>query len=359
MEILLFRTALAPCLVLLVSLAARRIGPRLGGRLLGAPTTSGPFLAVLCLGSGAGAAAHAAHGSAAGQLSVTAFCFSYGRLAPRRRPASALVLSLACVALAGAVETSCGDDVVLPAALALLLVLAGVPAARVRAAETDAETDAPETVSAPESAPGKPNPLSRRAIAARMAVSGTLVLTSVTVARIAGPFAGGMLSALPVLLAVMAPALHRGSGPAAAADLLRGALASAAGTIAFLLVLCVALVPCGAFAAFALALGGLAGTDLLVSRATGRAAAAGRKRSVTDRSTDRRAMRGAPVYFVGIGLVSRHGRLSSGGCAPITARGAAKPAARGGPGRPRRNESADLLPGTRPNPPCPPGRWTR
>lgn len=264
MEILLLRIAFAPLLVLLVSLVARRVGPRLGGRLLGAPTTSGPFLAVLCVGSGTGAAANAAHGSAAGQLSVACFCFTYGRIAPRRRPAQTLVLALAAVTLAGAVEILCGDDVLVTAVPALVLILLNVPSLPTRRA--------PRPELGPESEPG-PTPLSNRAIGARMVLSGVLVLTSVTVARAAGPFAGGMLSALPVLLAVMAPALHRTSGAVAAADLVCGALTSGAATIAFLLVLCAALVPLGAPAAFALAVLALAAADLAVRRTAGLATA--------------------------------------------------------------------------------------
>ena len=260
MEILLFRTALAPCLVLLVSLVARRVGPHPGGRLLGAPTTSGPFLAVLCAGSGTTAAAHAAHGSVAGQLSVACFCFTYGRLAPRRDPVRTLLLSLSVVAVAAGVEVLCGGDEWPAAALALLLVLVNLP------------TPAPASAPAGPAVPPAPDSLRWQAIAGRMAVSGTLVLTSVTVARVAGPFLGGLLSALPVLLAVMAPSLHRGSGAAAAVALLRGALTSAAGTLAFLLVLCVALVPLGAPGAFALALAALTAADRLVRRATVRPA---------------------------------------------------------------------------------------
>jgi hypothetical protein len=358
MEILLFRTALAPCLVLLVSLVARRLGPRFGGRLLGAPTTSGPFLAVLCLGSDADAASHAAHGSVAAQLSVVVFSFTYGRLAPRCRPAPTLVVSLACVGIAGAVEVLCGGDVLITAVLTLLLIKVNVPK------PVPAQSPAPVPALPPDAAPASvlapaPKPLSRRAIAVRMMLSGIVVLASLDVAHVAGPFVGGMISAMPVLLAVMAPALHRGSGPAAATELLRGALTSAAGTIAFLLVLCVALVPCGPVAAFALALPAFAATDALVSRATVRAGGNGVAHDGNRPAADRRAWRGWPVYFVRIGLVPRRGRPSSGGPAHTAACGASKPAASGGPGRPRLIQSADLFPGTRPVPPCPPGRWTR
>jgi hypothetical protein len=272
MEILLFRTALAPCLVLLVSLVARRVGPRLGGRLLGAPTTSGPFLAVLCLGSGTGAAENAAHGSAAGQLSVACFCFSYGRLAAHLRPAVTLALSLGAVAAAGVVEMLSSGAVAITAVLALALVLLNLPSLH-RPPHPDSHQDShplPHPTTSPSPTPAddrpQPNPLRWQAIALRMALSATLVLGCIGLAGVAGPFAGGLLSALPVLLAVMAPALHRSSGPAAAADLVRGALTSCGGTLAFLLVLCVALVPLGAPTAFGPALAALAAADLLVRR---------------------------------------------------------------------------------------------
>lgn len=279
MEILLLRTALAPCLVLLVSLVARRVGPHRGGRLLGAPTTSGPFILVLCLGSGTATAAHAAHGSIAGQLSVACFCSTYGRIAVRRRPLTTLPLALAAVAAAAGLEVVCGDDVWPAFGLALVLVLINLPqpmpqpTPRPQGTSQPTPTPRPQPTPPPSSSapvPGRPAPdsLSWRAIAGRMAVSGTLVFTSVAVARAAGPFLGGLLSALPVLISVMAPSLHRSGGPGAAVALLRGALTSVAGTLAFLLVLGTALVPLGAPAAFALALAALAAADRLARRAT-------------------------------------------------------------------------------------------
>lgn len=288
MEMLLFRTCLAPLLVLAVSLVARNLGPRWGGRLLGAPTTSGPFLVVLCLGSGERATESAAHGSVAGQLSVACFCFVYGRLAGRRQPLHALLLSLATVAVAGVFEMLCGSDEWLTAAPALVLILINLPAATASMAEDD---DA------------APNPLRWQAIAVRMAISGTIVCASVGVAGIAGPFIGGLLCALPVLLTVMAPSLHRTCGADAAIELLRGALTSGAGTLAFLLVLCLAPVPLGAPGAFALALAALAAADRLARRATVRPAGrtAGRGPSVrtwpnaADRPTLRAIAHSSPV----------------------------------------------------------------
>jgi len=248
MEILLFRAVLAPCVVLLVSLAARRIGPRAGGRLLGAPTTTGPFLLLVALSDGPKAAAGSVPGCVAGQTAVAGFCLGYGRLAPR--PAWTLAAALACAAAAGLAAAGLGAashaGIWSAAALDVTLVVAGLLTWHAPAA-TDQPSDTPR----------------RWEIPARMAISGVTVLLAVTVAQAAGPFVGGVLSSLPILLTVMAPSIRRSAGAPAAAQFARGALASGPATIAFLLVLDAALEPLGALTTFPLALAALALTDQL------------------------------------------------------------------------------------------------
>lgn len=234
MEILLFRAALAPLLVLLVSITGRRLGPRLGGRLLGAPTTTGPFLFVLSLSAGTSTAAGAAHGTAAGQLTFTCFCLAYGRLALGRRPLSTLAAALSCAAVAILVATVL-DNVLLTAALSALLITAGLL-----------------TWPAPSRRQPSQPPARRWEIPTRMLISAVMVLAATEVAVTAGPFVGGIASSLPVLLAVMGPSAHRTSD-VLASEMMHGALISCLATISFLTVLALTLVPLG-FAAFPLAL---------------------------------------------------------------------------------------------------------
>lgn len=260
MEILLFRAVLAPCVVLLVSLAARRIGPRAGGRLLGTPTTTGPFLLLVALGEGTKAAAGSVPGCVAGQAAVAGFCLGYGTLAPRLRPALTLAAALAGAAAAGLAAASCTE--IWAAVLDLTLVTAGLLAWHAPATRktSDQPSDTPR----------------RWEIPARMAISGVTVLLAVTIAQAAGPFVGGVLSSLPILITIMAPSIHRSAGPAAAAQLTRGALASGPATIAFLLVLDATLEPLGTVAAFPLALAALAAlalTDQLTRLSPPRSAA--------------------------------------------------------------------------------------
>ncbi|MFG2957423.1 hypothetical protein ACGF5O_27320 [Streptomyces sp. NPDC048291] len=224
MEILL-RTALAPCLVLLVSVVARRSGPRLGGLLLGVPMTSVPFAMLVWLDAGSGAAARAARGLAAAQLAVACFCLAYGRLATALRPARALAVALTATAVAAVAAATC-PNVWLTAVGALALTCAGL-----------ATWPPPPPAGRPVSRRARPG----REIGTRMAVSAVTVPLAMTAARVLGPFAAGVLAAFPVLLAVMAPATHRATGPQAAAVMMRAALTVVPGTLTFLLLLSAAL----------------------------------------------------------------------------------------------------------------------
>ncbi|MFJ5309563.1 hypothetical protein [Streptomyces sp. NPDC088350] len=249
MEILLFRVALAPSVVLLASVLARRLGPRFGGQLLGAPTTTGPFLALMCLTSGHRAAAVAALGAVTGQLVVVCFALAYGRLAPRVRPRRALGAALVASGAAAALGVAV-DDAWLTAALAGAVIAAGLwtwpgPGAEARAPRREGRWELP----------------------VRMAVSAAAVTAALAASQALGPTPGGMLSSLPVLLAVVAPGLHRSTGPRAAVELTHGALTAAAGSTAFLLVLAAALGPFGAPAAFLPAVAGMVLTNGLLGAA--------------------------------------------------------------------------------------------
>jgi hypothetical protein len=233
MEVVLARAALAPLLVLGVSLAARNAGPTRGGRLLGAPTSTGPFLLLVCLDSGTTTAARAAHGCVTGQLVVVCFCLAYGRLARRFRPVGALLGALG-FATTGAVAGAVCPNIWLTALLSLTVTGAGL--------RTWPGVTTTPTPRAPH-APSWEIPL-------RMTLAAATVLGAAGVAGASGPFLGGVLSSLPVLLVVMTPSTHRTAGHAAAAAMSRAAMTSAGGTLGFLLTLAVTLVPCGIPLAF-------------------------------------------------------------------------------------------------------------
>ncbi|WP_151772367.1 hypothetical protein [Streptomyces abyssomicinicus] len=247
MEVVLARTALAPLLVLGVSLAARRSGPATGGRLMGAPTSTGPFLLLVCLESGTASASRAAHGCVTGQLVVVCFCLAYGRLAHRFPPVGTLLGALG-IAAVGAVAGTLSGNVWLTALLSVTVTVAGLltwPPATTRARAL-------------------PDPSWE--ILVRMTLAALTVFCAAGVARAAGPFLGGVLSSLPMLLMVMTPSAHRAGGATAAAAVSRAAMTSAGGTLAFLLTVAAALVPCGTALAMLLGLAAMTLVDQLIRR---------------------------------------------------------------------------------------------
>ena len=196
---------------------------------------------MLCVSAGTPTAAGAAHGSAAGQLTVTCFCLAYGRFAPGRRPLSTLAAALTCSALAALVATLIGN-ILMTAALSALLVTAGLLT----------WPDSPKS-------PPRQDAARQWELPARMAISAAMVIGSTEVAMAAGPFLGGIASSLPVLLAIMGPSAHRTSD-AVAGEMMHGALISCLATISFLTVLALTLKPLG-YAAFPLAFAALVLTD--------------------------------------------------------------------------------------------------
>jgi hypothetical protein len=235
-ELLLLRLAITPTLVGLVALVQRRFGDRLGGRLVGFPLTTAPFLLVLCLTHGAALTAAAAHGVVVGQISVVLFCLTYARLAPYVRPWVALAISLvggtSCVlGLATVASTWAAAAIVLTFIGIALLTWPVVPTGAVAVARTESRWETP----------------------LRMTMAGTVVAALTGAARILGPELAGVLSTAPVLLSVLTPTTHRAAGSPAARLLLRGAVTSMPASVMFSAVLESALTRVGTFPAFLLA----------------------------------------------------------------------------------------------------------
>ncbi|MFI5612885.1 hypothetical protein [Amycolatopsis sp. NPDC051903] len=234
--------------VLLVTVAQRRYGHRLGGRLTGFPTTTFPFLIVLVTSDGAGAAAQAARGMIAGQLVVAAFCLGYGRLGRRlRNPAAAVAVALGVAAGAFSIATELRSPWT-AAGLTGAVVLAGLVAW--------------PPVSGSDVAGRTP----RWEMPVRVGAAAAVVTALAVLARLLGPHLAGLLSCTPVVLSILAPTTHRGSGFAAAETLVRSALRSLPATLAFAVVTALCVVPLGPWVAFGLAGAALFATDQLVGR---------------------------------------------------------------------------------------------
>jgi hypothetical protein len=236
---MLIELLIAPALVAVATLVARRWGPRAGGVVSAFPAIVGPVLLILALARGSSFAARAANGTLLGLVSLAAFALAYGRLARGngwRVCAAAGWLAAAIAALGvGAAAGRAGSPVgLVVASTALAAACRALPAVALVPA-----------LSRPR----------RGEIPLRMASVALLVALLSAAAGRLGAVAGGMLAALPVLACVLAVFTHREHGGPQAIALLRGMLAGMASFVLFCQVIALAIVPFGIAAAFAGATG--------------------------------------------------------------------------------------------------------
>ena len=224
---ILLRICLTPVAFALVSKAQTRFGDWIGGRLIGLPLTTGPFLLTVCMTTSRTTAAHAAAGVTSGQMAVVGFCSAYAWTARRMRPLRATVTSLGIALamvfvlsmVAGTWSAATAVWVVIATSLALW------PWAR-------HEPAAPADTGAGAELPGTPAPMLQRAL-----ISTFVVATMSTLVPILGARPAGVITSAPVLLSIILPSTHRQSGAGGAAAVARGTIVSMAATVAFSAVL--------------------------------------------------------------------------------------------------------------------------
>ncbi|MEI8055931.1 MAG: hypothetical protein WCI29_00890 [Actinomycetes bacterium] len=242
MALLILRFTLAPLTIFIATMVQRRWGHESGGRVVGLPLTTGPFLVLVALIDGPASTSTAAHGVVAGQVAVILFCATYAHLARRIRPLLAVPGSLA-VALVGVALLS---QVRYP--LVVLAVVLGVAALAITtwpAAFGDAGDE-------PEPLPWE--------LPVRLAAAGLIVGTLTVITSVVTPFVAGTLATMPVILSVLAPTTHIRSGIDAASSLLRGTVRSVPGNLMFASVVSWLIQPLG-WIAFVLGLGALVVMD--------------------------------------------------------------------------------------------------
>jgi hypothetical protein len=124
--LLLLRVTLAPLLILAGSLAQRRWGQAVGGRLISLPLTSLPLLMLLSLSDGSAFASSAAGAALAAGVAQSAWCLAYALTAHRCRPAVALSLATTAFALVCVVIDRFPVPTLVAAGLAAVSILAAL-----------------------------------------------------------------------------------------------------------------------------------------------------------------------------------------------------------------------------------------
>ncbi len=232
---LLLKIAVPPVLVALMSLAARRWGPTVGGLIMGLPWMTGPVLLFLALDKGPDFAVRAAVGTQMAVWSMCGFILAFG-IVSARAPwwaslAAALVAFFASAWALGDVDVGLFGSALIAASLLIgtFLVL-----------------PKPRTDAAPDALPWWDIP-------ARMVCTFLLVAAIMLSADRLGGRLSGTVSSYPVILTVIGSFTHHQWGRDALLRVLRGISLSLLSFVAFFLVVGGLIHQLGAIAAYAVA----------------------------------------------------------------------------------------------------------
>jgi hypothetical protein len=201
--LLALKLTLVPALVLSISLAARRWGPRLAGLLTGLPVVSGPALFFFGVEQGPAFASEAARAVLLSMVGVSAAGVSYAWSARRLTWMPSLLLSWA----AFFVTIALVQRVRPPAWMAFLVACAAIAVGHALLPPAAAHAVG-----------------SRRAwdLPLRVAASMSLVLAVTSLAEWLGPTVSGALTPFPVAISVLLAFGHAQQGGGAAITFMRG-----------------------------------------------------------------------------------------------------------------------------------------
>lgn len=237
------KALLAPGLVVLASLAARRFGARIGGLVAGLPVIAAPILLVYTLDDGKKFAASAAGATLLGMVSLLAYIVVYGHVARRRSWRWSLAAGWAAFALL----TLAFSKVKVPAIAALAIIALALPAAHSMLPRIDG-------LVASAGAPPRSD-LPSWDLPMRAGCALALVLALTAAAGELGPQLSGLLTPFPVIATVLTVFIHRHHGPDETLRLLRGFVLGYGAYALFCFVLSATLASFGIVAAFGLASG--------------------------------------------------------------------------------------------------------
>lgn len=269
MTVFAVRLLLAPLFVILVSLAARRFGVRLGGVVAGLPVIAGPVLLVLALQHGTKFASDAAVGVLLGMVGLAAFVLAYVAAAkwlfwPGAVAAGYLAYGLVVVAMRPVSVGALAAFVVACASLLLTLLLAPNPHALPPAAVSAARWDLPF-----------------RAICTAAAV-----VTVTAAASSLGPHLSGLITSVPIITAVLAVFTQAHAGRDETTRLLRGFTTGFFSYALFCFVIATTLKPAGTAGSFLLAVAAALGVQAGAVAWSYRLVAASRAVAATPAASD-------------------------------------------------------------------------
>ncbi|MDQ0320283.1 hypothetical protein QO002_002421 [Pararhizobium capsulatum DSM 1112] len=242
----MLKLILAPLLVALATLVARRWGPKIGGIVVGLPLTTGPIFLFLALDQGLDFGARACVGILFGLVGLAGFALVYAAVSRRAGGVVSLMASAAAYFVVSGAVNSLALNRMIGAALAAyaaLLLVAWL-------------------IKRPQ--PGATKPVSRWwDIWFRMITAAGLTLAITTAAERLGPTFSGIVGTYPVVTTVIMTFTHHQSGREVAIAMLRGTVLSWIGFVSAFLVIGLTLIPYGLTVALVLAVLANLGTTIL------------------------------------------------------------------------------------------------
>lgn len=221
--LLLLKVTLGPLMVALSHYLGKLKGHGIGGRLIGLPITTGPFILIISIQEGTQFGKHAAHGVLLGQIALAIYCWVYTFISPRMNWYQAIATATATVLTVGYATTHIPfttTEALVTLVAIWLLAMRFWP---------NAPTDAVFVRSPKWELP------------VRIAVTLTIFIGLAALAPHLGPNISGALSTYPVIASVISAFNHRRYGPASTMATLRGLMESFPITIAFIAILAYAL----------------------------------------------------------------------------------------------------------------------
>lgn len=234
--LLALKLLLAPALVVLSSLAARRWGPRVGGVLVTIPIVAGPILLIIYLEHGGAFAAQAATASTAANVALAVFALTLIAVVDRLPWWATMLASWLAVLAVDLVLAR----IPMPAWVALILAVIAL-----RIAQYVLNRQRVDVV------PGTRMPwwdLPARAVA-----TAVLVVALTGAAQALGPELSGVLAPFPIALSVVCAFAAAQSGRAGLIGLLRGIVPGLTGFALFCFVVAVTIDLLPGWASFTLA----------------------------------------------------------------------------------------------------------
>jgi len=202
--LLLLKILLAPSLIAIVELVRSRWGDKVGGRFIGLPITTLPYVIVIWVQEGKSFAGESAHGAVAGQISLLVFLWVYAYAALRLSWIPAIsVATFAC--LASGVVVTLRVIPMLPLAVIVFtlwfLALKNWP----KYSHENRSQKSP-----------------RWELPARMLTTVILIVVLSQFATHLGPNLAGALASYPVIITVLGSFSHRRNGPTAIVSSMHG-----------------------------------------------------------------------------------------------------------------------------------------